>query len=155
MYILYKTTNTVNGRYYVGVTNDNDKYYKGSGTALLNAIKEYGGKHFIRETLETFETEKEAFAREAEVVNEDFVNDRSTYNIKVGGKGGTGQSKSETHKQKIREARAKQANNNGGRKNLTSKAKLCSLIEQYGWEGGAEKLGISLSAFKTRYYRSK
>ena len=153
MYILYKTTNIITGKYYVGVSNNNDKYYKGSGTALLNAIKQYGSKNFIRETLETFETEKDAFAKEAEVVNEDFVKDRNTYNIKVGGKGGTGQKKSEEHKQKIREARAKQTNNNGGRKPAMDTHFLIKQVELYGIKGAAKNLDLTYYQCRDRYYR--
>jgi hypothetical protein len=155
MYILYKTTNTISGRYYVGVTNNNDKYYKGSGTALLEAIKKYGSKNFIKEVLETFETEEEAFAAEAKVVNEEFVKDRNTYNIKVGGKGGTGQLKTEAHKQKIREARAKQTTTNGGRKPAMDPLEFITLCNKLGKRKAAEELQISLTACRSRYHRLK
>jgi len=43
-HIVYKTTNIVNGKYYIGVTNGKDPGYLGSGRVLLSAIKEYGKK---------------------------------------------------------------------------------------------------------------
>ena len=155
MYILYKTTNTVNGKYYVGVSNGNNPSYKGSGTALKKAIKQYGSKNFLREILESFDTEAEAFAREAEVVNEAFVSNRNTYNIKVGGKGGTGQLKTEEHKEKIRQARKKQTNNNGGRKPAMDTKLLFEYVDKYGIRGAAEKLDLTFHQCKGRYYRAK
>lgn len=93
MYTMYKTTNLINGKYYIGVTNGNKLGYLGSGTALIEAIRNYGKTNFKREILETFETEKEAFKREAEFVTEELVEDRQCYNMKIGGKGGAGQKK--------------------------------------------------------------
>jgi hypothetical protein len=43
-YFIYKTTNLLNGKYYIGmhVTNQIDDGYLGSGKYLNNAIKKYG-----------------------------------------------------------------------------------------------------------------
>lgn len=91
-YILYKTTNLINGKYYFGVhhLNPNYKYdyYLGSGSMLRRAIKKYGRLSFLREDLEYFETQEEAYAREAEIVTEALVTDPMCYNEKMGGKGG-------------------------------------------------------------------
>ena len=152
-YIIYKTTNTVNGKYYIGVHNDTKSNYLGSGKALLNAIKEHGRENFVRETLEVFDTEEDAYLREAQIVNESFVASRNTYNIGKGGKGGPGQSKSEEHKRKIAEARAKQTIVNGGRKQAMPKEQLVKLVDELGFRGAAEKLGISWTAVRGRYYR--
>lgn len=52
-HIIYKTTNLVNGKIYVGQHKPN-KYrtYLGSGRVFLKAIKKYGKNNFIREILE-------------------------------------------------------------------------------------------------------
>ena len=57
--ILYKTTNLVNGKIYIGVhsTDNLDDGYLGSGVALLAAIKEYGKKSFKRDILKFFYTQ--------------------------------------------------------------------------------------------------
>jgi len=49
-YFLYKTTNKINGRYYIGIhgTNDMDDGYLGSGVFLEKAIKKYGKDNFSR-----------------------------------------------------------------------------------------------------------
>jgi hypothetical protein len=163
-YILYKTTNLQNGRYYVGVSNGKNASYKGSGTALKEALKYYGSENFSKEILETFDSEDEAFAREAEIVNQAFVDDRNTYNIKVGGKGGTGQQKTELHKEKIRQSVLKsyskrpkesRSNPNGGRKPATDPLLLKKLVKENGIRKTAEILNISVSACQARYHRNK
>lgn len=88
MYYVYKITNILNNKFYIGVHKskdiDNDPYF-GSGNAIRDAIKKHGKKNFIREILFEFLTEDAAFAKEAELVD---PNDRNTYNISPGGKGG-------------------------------------------------------------------
>lgn len=44
--IIYKTTNLVNGKIYVGQTTRDDENYLGSGSVLLQAVKKYGRKKF-------------------------------------------------------------------------------------------------------------
>jgi len=85
MHILYQTTCLVNGKKYIGVHNGSNELYLGSGDALKNAIKRYGRKKFVRETLFEFATEEEAYAKEAEIVTEEIVKDPTYYNINVGG----------------------------------------------------------------------
>jgi len=56
MYIIYKTTNLINGKIYIGqhlVKNEInlDPWYLGSGTFLFKAIKKYGRDNFKREVL--------------------------------------------------------------------------------------------------------
>jgi hypothetical protein len=152
-YIIYKTTNTITGKYYVGVTNGNKPSYLGSGRVLLSAIKEYGKENFVREMLEEFDTEHEAYEREAQIVNETFVADRNTYNIGKGGKGGPGQAKSHKHKEAIRLAIL--ANPTGGRKPAMDPKELIALCDTHGKRKAAELLGISLVACRSRYHRLK
>ena len=87
--ILYKTTNLVNGKIYIGVhsTDNLDDGYLGSGVALLAAIKEYGKKSFTRDILKFFYTQQASYAEEFRIVDASFIDDRSNYNIKIGGEG--------------------------------------------------------------------
>jgi group I intron endonuclease len=94
-WILYQTTNLVNGKIYVGVHKISDKkysqYYLGSGNNIKAALKKYGRESFTRTTLAEFSCAKEAFLAEAEIVNEEFIKRHDTYNLKVGGEGGIDQ----------------------------------------------------------------
>ena len=40
--VIYKTTNLVNGKSYVGMDSKNDPNYLGSGKLLKRAVKKYG-----------------------------------------------------------------------------------------------------------------
>jgi len=50
--IIYKTTNHINDKFYIGQHNGNNPLYLGSGKVLKRAIKKYGKENFTRETLE-------------------------------------------------------------------------------------------------------
>ena len=86
-YLIYKTTNKINGKYYIGKhkTDNIDDLYLGYGTAIKNAIKKYGRKNFEREILFILDNEKEMSLKEQEIVNDDIVNDPRSYNSKLGG----------------------------------------------------------------------
>lgn len=88
-YTVYKTTNLVNGKIYVGVhmtANLNDAYL-GSGTQLRNAVKKYGSDNFKREFIKICESPEEMHELEAKIVTEEFVKRKDTYNMKTGGIG--------------------------------------------------------------------
>lgn len=89
-YLVYKTTNLVNGKIYIGKheTDNLDDGYLGSGNLLKYAIKKYGEENFKREILVKCSTKEEMNAKEAEFVNDDFLNRNDVYNIKLGGEGG-------------------------------------------------------------------
>lgn len=89
-YTIYKTTNLVNGKFYVGkhqTKNLNDQYL-GSGKVLKAAIEKYGKRNFSKQILFVFDTEAEMNAKEAEIVTEEFCKD--SYNLCLGGHGGFG-----------------------------------------------------------------
>ena len=89
-YIVYKTTNQVNGKFYIGThkTVDLNDDYLGSGTFLKRAIEKYGVENFKREILFIFDNSEAMFAKEAEIVTEEFLAENNTYNLKRGGCGG-------------------------------------------------------------------
>lgn len=90
MFLLYKTTNLINGKYYIGIhrtTNLNDGYL-GSGTLLKQSIKKYGKSNFKREILSMADDYESLINLEREIVNEDFIKRRDTYNMEIGGSGG-------------------------------------------------------------------
>lgn len=89
-YIVYKTTNQVNGKFYIGThkTVDLNDDYLGSGKLLRYAVEKYGIQNFKREILFVFDNPEEMFAKEAEIVTEEFLSENNTYNLKKGGEGG-------------------------------------------------------------------
>lgn len=101
-YIVYKTTNLINNKIYVGVHRTNPDIndgYIGCGVTKKDqkkktkgfpkAVEKYGYENFKRETLfefpDTEEGMKLAYKKEAEIVTIQFVKRKDTYNLTVGG----------------------------------------------------------------------
>lgn len=87
---IYKTTNVINEKFYVGMhsTDNLDDDYIGSGTVLARSIRKYGKENFVKEILEFFPDRESLRNREGEIVNEHFVNDKMCMNVKLGGEKG-------------------------------------------------------------------
>lgn len=102
-YIVYKTTNLINNKIYVGVHKTNPDIfdgYIGKGVTKKDrkkhvkgfpqAVLKYGYENFKRETLFEYPDTEEgmllAYQKEAEIVTEKFVKSPNTYNLTIGGK---------------------------------------------------------------------
>ncbi|MCF6208088.1 MAG: hypothetical protein L3J61_01695 [Ghiorsea sp.] len=94
-HILYKTTNTINNKFYIGVhsckgnlcyhTKGNKGCtYLGSGTSIKQAIKKYGKANFTRQTLQVCASREELFKAEKLIVN---PSNPLSYNQAEGGQG--------------------------------------------------------------------
>jgi len=86
-YLVYKVTNRLNGKVYIGAhqTEDLNDSYMGSGTAIQEAIKRHGLENFEKEILFTFSNCDSMMEKEAQLVTLDFVQREDTYNSIVGG----------------------------------------------------------------------
>lgn len=89
-YLIYKITNTINNKIYIGKhqTDNKDDDYMGSGKILKRAIEKYGIDKFKKEILFECSSLEEMNQKEADIVDEEFVARLDTYNIKLGGQGG-------------------------------------------------------------------
>ena len=85
--IIYKTTNLINGKFYVGKDERNKPDYLGSGINLQRAINKYGEENFIKETIEVCSTREELIEREKYWIKETKAQEIG-YNIAEGGNGG-------------------------------------------------------------------
>lgn len=89
-YTVYKTTNLINNKFYVGThkTIDLNDIYLGSGNVLKRAIKKYSEENFLKTYIAVFDNAEQMFQLEKQIVNEEFILRKDTYNIRIGGQGG-------------------------------------------------------------------
>jgi len=156
---IYKITNLINKKEYIGkhsTYNINDNYM-GSGTILKLAKEKYGIENFIKETLYIFESKEEMNQKEIEMVNEEYILRKDTYNIKPGGNGGCGKrtekslekfkitwaNKPQKEKDEINLLRSNKLRglkrSNETRKNMSKSKKGISWEEQLGKEKSDER----------------
>lgn len=107
MYV-YKITNNITKKIYIGKQVRNNKNYMGSGKLIKLSISKYGTENFIKEIVEVCHSKKELSEREIFWIS--FYNSQDPkigYNISNGGDGNSnnkhriGKKLSETHKKKI------------------------------------------------------
>lgn len=89
-YYLYEIRNNLNGKIYIGVhrTKSLDDGYMGSGKVLSDAIRKYGIENFTKTILEKFDNSTAMYAKEKEVVTDEFLLREDVYNLRRGGTGG-------------------------------------------------------------------
>ena len=87
---VYKITNLINNKYYIGVhkTDNLHDEYMGSGKLIKRAIKKYGIENFEKEIIKYFDCYGDALKYEKELVNEELIEKKDCYNIRTGGFGG-------------------------------------------------------------------
>lgn len=137
MYTVYKITNLINNKFYIGVhktENPNDSYM-GSGIAIKEAIQKYGRENFKKEILFITEDKIEAYNIE-EKLTLDF-SDRNNYNMKLGGVGGF--TKEVAKLGYIAAAFSKEMLSENGKKNVKQFTK--SRLSENGRKGGLANAG--------------
>lgn len=87
---IYKTTNVVNNKFYVGMHSTDNLIdgYIGSGKKLWYSINKYGKENHKVEILEFYDSRKLLKEREKNLVNEDLLKDPMCMNLRFGGDGG-------------------------------------------------------------------
>lgn len=129
-YTIYKITNQINGKFYIGShkTKDLNDNYMGSGKYLKYAQEKHGIENFTKEILFIFDNSEEMYAKEAEIVNENFLSEENTYNIKIGGFGGWDHVNdgSEEHIQRCITARSLRKDYSTGGFSYGDNARICS-----------------------------
>jgi len=147
-YYIYKTTTTINNKYYIGArackgSIEEDIHYFGSGKVIKELRLQYGEGIFLKEILEVCECKETLAEAERKYVNKREVSDKHCYNQRQGGGGNikgckhteernknlseklTGRKQSEAHKKRKGDAIRGEKNGMFGRKHTEeSKAKM-------------------------------
>lgn len=127
--IIYKTTNLVNGKIYVGKDAHNRSTYFGSGDILRRAIAKYGKDNFKKEILERCTSLPELAEREKYWIALHRSSDRKIgYNLTEGGIGGDtythlNKNTKERRRKELREAAIRFNRSDEGRKFLSDNSK--------------------------------
>lgn len=100
-YVVYKITNNINGKIYIGMTNDVKRRWRNEGIEyrpplksdrhrpFWNAIQKYGWDNFTKEIMISGLTKEDAFEKEIQMIKEfDSTNKKIGYNLSPGGNGG-------------------------------------------------------------------
>ncbi|WP_164972248.1 GIY-YIG nuclease family protein [Staphylococcus saprophyticus] len=100
-YVVYKITNEINGKIYIGMTNNIKRRWRYEGIEyrpplksdrrrpFWNAIQKYGWDNFTKEVIISDLTKEEAFDKEKQMIKRFKATDRSIgYNLSQGGNGG-------------------------------------------------------------------
>jgi hypothetical protein len=89
-YTVYKISNQINGKVYIGChkTLDLNDGYMGSGKYLKFSQQKNGIENFTKEILFVYDNPKQMYDKERELVDAEFVSEQNTYNLKMGGYGG-------------------------------------------------------------------
>lgn len=163
---VYKITNKVNNKFYIGISNNvkkrwnSHKYFstKGTNHPLYNALRKYGFDKFKIETLYTFKSRQEACEKEIELIQKLSPH----YNIAKGGEGGFTIVDIDSWKSKLRLARIGRKPALGMKHTEETKRKCSEAAKrkvllypeintELSFKEAKEKYGIS----KTHFYRLK
>jgi len=102
--IIYKTTNKINRKVYVGKDSKSNPDYFGSGILLQKAIKKYSKENFTKEVIDLTENEEDLNEKERYWIR--FYNCKvpNGYNLTDGGDGTLGFFPNEESRKKMSEA---------------------------------------------------
>ena len=141
-YTVYKITNTINNKEYIGFhsTDDLEDGYLGSGKIIKKAIEKYGPDKFEKEYIEIFDNKEDAELLEQKLVDLAYVEREDTYNQSLGGNvcilygennGFYGKSHTDDTKKKISEK-------NAGKKHTKENIEKISMSSKLMWLNNEE-----------------
>lgn len=113
VFVVYKITNLVNGKIYIGKTNDLGRRWKehlkhakaNKPYPIHRAISKYGSNNFSKEILEAYSDEQNALQGEINFISKYRSNNKEIgYNLTIGGESIVGYVFSEEAKRKISQA---------------------------------------------------
>jgi len=115
--IIYKTTNLINGKIYVGQDSKNNPRYLGSGVWLNRAIEKYGKENFKKEVIDLAESKEELNEKEKYWIK--FYNCKVPfgYNLTDGGESPAGYIFTEVQRQNLSKAKKGKLSGREGKKN--------------------------------------
>ena len=88
--VIYKTTNIINNKIYIGQDKNNKPNYLGSGDLIKLSIQKYGKENFTKEILQICESQGELNYYEKHYISLYNSTDKTVgYNISFGGTNGT------------------------------------------------------------------
>jgi len=122
--IIYKTTNLVNNKIYIGQNATDNPDYLGSGVVLDRAINKYGRENFNREILETCKDKEELDDREVYwIAFYNATDEKIGYNLTKGGTGGNTYSFLSLEGKKQRAQRILETRKNNGKPWVTKETR--------------------------------
>jgi len=89
-HFIYKTTNLLNGKYYIGMhsTDNLNDGYMGSGKRLRRSLNKYGIENHKVEAIEFFENRSDLIKKEKEIITLNEIAKEECMNLMPGGIGG-------------------------------------------------------------------
>lgn len=104
--VIYKTTNLINGKIYIGQDSKNNDNYIGSGILIKKAITKYNRENFKKEILEYCKTKEELNEKETYWINKfNSTNPEIGYNVLKIGNSSLGYKHTEETKEKLKKNR--------------------------------------------------
>jgi group I intron endonuclease len=107
---IYKITNTINGKIYIGKSFNLERrrkehlhYHSVLNNILQRAIRKHGKENFTFEILETYENITNDDLSKREIYHISLIDRKKSYNATLGGEGISGLKFSKEHKRKIKE----------------------------------------------------
>ena len=140
MYYIYRITNKINGKTYIGQHKYKklDDDYMGSGVLLARAYKKHGIENFAKEILySNIQYKETADDVERFAIAKERALGKAEYNIADGGSGVAGYKHSEETKHKLSEA------HRGKKQSEESKRKISEALKGNDWNKGRKRPSLT------------